>query len=458
MRKVLMESAWSKRIGSPSVELHPKGHVYYNRPVSKRFSNRMYALLIIVFMAVLAPLASLEAQATWMTGKTAPEDLKFELVTIEPGDELYTWWGHTAIVVTDLKGGESRFYNYGLFSFGQERFFANFAMGRLWFEVQALRAVPALKAYGRFNRTIRVQRLNVPIDKRLEVARFLEVNILPENRKYLYDHYFDNCATRVRDLLDMASGGALKAATQDLTNVSFRQITRRFSGAHFFADTLLMFLMGGGIDGRITEWETMFLPTELELQLDNLMITDSSGRTVPFVEEKSVSVEAVGRGPIPDRAPSALPRSLALGGGAGVLIALLAFLLRNRRKAREVHFGLASSIIGLGIGLPALILTFMALFTDHAVTFWNENIILATPFVLAAALLGILFVSGVRRAGSAAAWLWLGQFVLALVYLLLKLLPAFVQSNWPIVAIVLPIYASLTYAGHSFRRGQPEDL
>jgi hypothetical protein len=433
--------------------------VYYNRSVHKRSTHRTYAAFLIVCVALLAPTATLEAQqAAWMAGKTAPTDLKFELVTIEPGDELYTWWGHTAIVVTDEKGGESRFYNYGLFSFGQEQFFANFAMGRLWFEVQALRTVPAMKAYGRFNRTMRVQKLNIPLDRRLEVAQFLEVNILPENRKYLYDHYYDNCATRVRDLLDLASGGALKAATQGLANTTFRQITRRFSGAHFLADTLLMFLMGGGIDDPMTEWETMFLPTELELQLDKLMITDSSGRSVPFVEKKSVSVEAVGRGPIPELAPSSLPRSLVLGGGTGAIIALLAFLLRNKRRGHEIHFGIASSMIGLGIGLPALVLTFMALFTDHAVTYWNENVILATPFVFAAALLGILFASGVRRAGTIAAWLWLSQFALALVYLLLKFIPGFVQSNWPIVAIILPVYASLTYAGHPFLRSQPDSL
>ncbi len=437
----------------------PATHLYYNRAVLDSPVHKTRAAILFVCISMFAHSAGLGAQqAVWMTGTSVPEDLKFELVTIEPGDELYTWWGHSAIVVTDENHGESRFYNYGLFSFGQERFFSNFAMGRLWFEVQALRAVPALKAYQGFNRTVRIQVLNVPLDKRIDVARFLEINIRPENRRYLYDHYYDNCATRLRDLLDMASGGALKIATQVSANTTFRQITRRFSGEHFFADTLLMFLMGGGIDDPMTEWETMFLPTELERHLDGLTITDSTGKPVPFVEDKTVWSEAFGREPIPETGPSAMPLSLALGVGTGVFIVLITLLLRNSDKGQEVVFGIFSSLAGLAIGLPGLVLAFMALFTDHTVTFWNENIILASPFIFAAAPLGILFAAGVRRPGTITAWVWLVQFAVALTYLLLKFIPGFVQSNWSIVAIVLPLYAALSYAGLPFLRSQPEGL
>src|SRR3546814_6436594 len=40
---------------------------------------------------------------------------------------------------------------------------------------------------------------------------FRSWNLRPENRHYGYDYYIDNCATRVRDALNQALGGALKA-------------------------------------------------------------------------------------------------------------------------------------------------------------------------------------------------------------------------------------------------------
>ena len=37
----------------------------------------------------------------------------------------------------------------------------------------------------------------------------LEYDILDEHRYYAYDHFWDNCTTRVRDILDDVTGGAL---------------------------------------------------------------------------------------------------------------------------------------------------------------------------------------------------------------------------------------------------------
>jgi hypothetical protein len=48
-----------------------------------------------------------------------------------PGDELYFWWGHIALIIEDSVTSRSRFYDYGIFSFQNDNFFSNFAFGRL---------------------------------------------------------------------------------------------------------------------------------------------------------------------------------------------------------------------------------------------------------------------------------------------------------------------------------------
>ena len=88
-------------------------YINYNCVMLIRFTRFLFAGVIITLLSTGALYGK---QASWMDGRSSPEDLLIQLVTIEPGDELYTWWGHAAIIVTDTRLNESRFYNYGLFS------------------------------------------------------------------------------------------------------------------------------------------------------------------------------------------------------------------------------------------------------------------------------------------------------------------------------------------------------
>ncbi len=433
------------------------GYLYYNLAVN---TGRFRFLTLSLCLMLTA--GALFGQASWMTGRSNPEDLQIQLVTIEPGDELYTWWGHSALIVTDLRLGETRFYNYGLFSFQKENFFTNFAMGRLWFEVDAMPTKPALEAYARRNRSITIQTLNIPPDMRQQIARFVEVNILPENRNYLYDHYYDNCATRIRDILDTASSGALYRHADVRAGTTFRRITRRFSGRYFFADTLLMFLMGRSIDEPITVWETMFLPTELRDTIDDLTIQTADGEREPFVLEQVELYRATGREPIPKAAPRGTPRAFAFGGGLSLIILLLSVLLRHRPAAGRTYFGVLSAFAGLLIGLPGMTLALMSLFTNHTVTYWNENLVSANPLTFLALPLGIFTAAGFNRVGRFTAWLWVFLAGLTVLYIAAKAVGGLFagpfgapfsfdfQNNMQIIALLAPIIAGIAFSGRKY--------
>jgi hypothetical protein len=423
----------------------PTYPIIYNRDVSRRTPATRVFLATVLMIVNLAMLSA--KQASWVTGASNPGDLVVQLVTIEPGDELYTWWGHSAIIVTDTRLNESRFYNYGLFSFEQTNFAANFAMGRLWFAVGAYPTSRALEEYKRLNRSIIIQTLNIPPELRIRIAGFVENNILPENREYLYDHYYDNCATRIRDILDTASVGRLKKASEVSANTTFRRVTRRFSGGRFLMDTLLMFLMGNVIDDPITVWETMFLPTELAEVIEQISVPGESGKMEPFVTETVLWFQSAGRDKVPERAPPAIPASLALGGGIGLAITAVCLLLRNRNKTGRVFFGVISALTGLVIGLPGTVLTLILLFTDHTVTYGNENLAFSNPLTFFAFPLGILAAFGLRRNEKVTAWLWIILLAIAVVYIIMKPLPFFIQDNWQIVALLLPVLAALAFAG-----------
>ena len=220
-------------------------------------TRKIYPWAIILF-AVLAPV--LFGQTPVPSG----DHLSIKLVTIDPGKDLTTWWGHTGIIVEDTVTKSGRFYNYGLFSFDQENFTLNFARGRLVFWVGVWDAGMALQFYQGMDRTIRIQTLDLSPEQKLATANFLAWNVRPENREYLYDHYFDNCATRVRDLFDKILAGAFLRDNDQPGRMSLRDHTRRHTHRSYFMDWLLMFLMNDSIDKPIRQWDEMFLPTELE--------------------------------------------------------------------------------------------------------------------------------------------------------------------------------------------------
>jgi hypothetical protein len=405
------------------------------------------AVLLAALLAASAASAAPAAPAPWRQGRSRAADLVVKLVTVEPGTALYSWWGHTGLIVEDPRLGVSRFYNYGLFSIYKEHFVRNFIQGRLWFEVGASPTERELRAYRADNRTVRIQTLDLVPERRLAMAEFLEKNILPENRTYLYDHYRDNCATRVRDLLDRTLDGQLYAATAVPGRGTLRWQTRRFTAGHPLMNWLLMFLMSGVIDRPITRWEEMFLPMELERNVAALCYVDPQGRGRALVSAQETWFTAADRAPVPERPPSLALPALVLGALLGLAAAGLGSWRARGGKASRALSGSWEALLGLAIGLLGTMLTYLSLFTDHSVTYGDRNLFLANPLHLAVLPLAVALVSGARWAGRWLAWLWSLLAALGLLPLALQAFPALRQDNALIAALLLPIELGCAAAG-----------
>lgn len=401
---------------------------------------KIFAAIVfaIACSTTFAPTAA-AAPPPWETGRSQPEDLQVKVVIFSPGDEIVSWFGHIAMVVEDTRLDHRRMYNYGMFSFG-DGMLAKFAMGRLWFWVGEAPVYRTYEFYKRQNRSVHILTLNLPPDERQKLATKLAVNVHPENREYLYHHYFDNCSTRIRDLIDDAIDGQLHAATDQLTGHTLRDHTRRHSARSPPVEMLLMFLMNNDIDQPVKRWDEMFLPGELEQVIQNLDYVNKSGEKVPLVAEEVVYFDADIE-PVPDEAPTHWPGALVLG----VLLGAAAIFLGRRyfqapeSKSRRIFFGLYNALIGLVVGIPGLALAVMWIVTDHTVTYHGENLFLGNPLTF------LLFPLGIALAANSAAarrWLrplWLVLAALGVLLLPLTLLPVFDQNVLMPVVFILPI-------------------
>ncbi len=392
-----------------------------------------YLIMPIFILLALGPFTILQ-------GQMMSDSLEIKLVTIEPGDEVPMWWGHTGLIVEDLTTGQSLFYNYGLFSFEQDNFFTNFARGRLIFWVGVWQTELALRFYKSQNRTIRIQVINLPQNLKLEMATFLANNVLPENREYLYDHYYDNCSTRIRDIFDRLTEGQFKKFTANASRFTLRELTRRFTHRGFFMDWLLMFLMNDTIDQPIRQWDDMFLPTELEKYIGLFSYTDTQGHIQKMVKETMPYYVAKDVYRIPDEPPVHWPKGLILGTMTGIIGIGMAIGFAKQKKAAARIYGFYYLLLGIWFGIPGTVLFFMALLTDHNVTYYNENLFLANPLTFLLIPLGIgLMINRPWALRFTPKIIYL-LTVLALILLPLKFVPSFDQANILSIMLILPVW------------------
>jgi len=107
-------------------------------------------------------------------------------------------------------------------------------------------------------------------------------------------------------------------------------------------------------------------------------------------------------------------------------------------------------LLGLLIAIPGLSLTFMALFTDHTVTHYNINILLANPLSLLLVYYAIRLNSEKTKIMRRINLVWLFHFAMAGLLLAAKIIGLYLQDNWLILAFTLTLYSGMWLITSSF--------
>lgn len=408
--------------------------------------NIFRSLLILVFtISISLSAQSYNRQVPWATGKSKGSDLQIFLVEFSPGDNITDYFGHIAMVVKDTTNDVARVYNFGLFSF-DEGFIKRFAMGRLIFWKAALSLSGTIRQYISMNRTITFYELNLRDDKKLILAKQLNWEVLPQNSQYLYHHYNDNCATRLRDLINIAVDDQFRKFTDKPARFTLREHTIRYTEQDPLMQWLLMFLMNDSIDEPVKQWAEMFLPGELVHFVKQFSYQDSSGVMQHLVTSSSVYYDS-GREPVKNSADN-WPLWTIFAGIfiAGLAVSLAIWSKKNTTKARVLFFAF-NLFIAFVFGFIGTALFLMASFTDHIVTYYNENIFLANPLTFIIFFLSAfaLFKPSKKIIGMIK-WLWYFLAASSLLLLILKIFPAFNQDNFMIISLLLPVNCGFAFA------------
>ena len=203
------------------------------------------------------------------------------IITCGPGQEVYETFGHSALRICDSVNDIDYVFNYGTFNFNQPHFYLKFAKGRLDYYVQRVTFKHFLWEYEYYGRMVCQQRLLLEKEELQKLFESLMINAREENKYYAYDFFRDNCATRVRDMVEnsLQYRKLLKNDFPAEEN-SYRSLI------HKYTDTCLLWwqlgfdlLLGSPCDKTLTSPQYMYNPLEMMVQYDTLVLSDGKAVT-----------------------------------------------------------------------------------------------------------------------------------------------------------------------------------
>ncbi len=365
------------------------------------------------FVSVLAAFAS-----------PARAEPVIELLTMGPGDSLWERFGHTA--VRARSGDRDLAFSFGNAPFREPSFVWSYLRGHGEFRIIAQSYVRTLELYRGYDREMESQTLRLPPGRATWLMNTMLRRARPPDNRYLYDQLFENCSTKVRDLLDEASLGALKrAAEKREPKRSFRDYTLEAAAGHPVGHWGLDLVGGPHQDSPVDGWAEMYLPLALRDRVAEASV-EIGGQRVPLATAARRILE---RHAPPARSPRLQnARITLLVAGALGLLTVALFNWRKSAFSRRLSGALLIALATLFGIFGVLVWLLVGVSQVHDFR-WNENILLFWPsdFVLAAFGLALL-----KRRRHGRRWLdnYLRWHAAALVVsLLLKLTGAFSQVN-----------------------------
>jgi hypothetical protein len=337
------------------------------------------AFCFLLFVALLLPL-----KLTAATYPVLSEESKISMLTASPGDELYSVFGHNAVRVTDPANNIDLVFNYGTFDFDTPNFYLKFVRGKLLYKLSVVPMEYFMAEYRFDGRAVFEQILHLTLLERQKMFNYLMENSLPENAYYHYDFFYDNCATRIRDLADdvldiewYKHPGIVPENLAEIRSLldyefeyqpsyksyrSLREMLQPFLVNMPWSAFGIDLALGLPADKVATYYDFMYLPDEMLIAF--ALARHSDGRQL-VTEHRILLQQTTQLAPAGFFTPEKVFWAL-------FVLALISFV--NRRFSRIFDLTFFSLL-----GITGLVILFLWFFTDHITTKINLNILWAIP-------------------------------------------------------------------------------
>ncbi|MCD8305432.1 MAG: DUF4105 domain-containing protein [Prevotella sp.] len=333
-------------------------------------------LFAIIFPALFHPAQSfaqeydIDVLTRIFADSTVLSATEVSLVTCEPFDRVYSLYGHTGLHISSPEAGIDLLANWGIFDMQQRFFILHFTLGLTDYRMDIEDWGWFCYRYEHYGCGIYEQVLNLSLaEKRRLIDSVLE-NYKPENRYYRYNYFFDNCTTRVRDIVETAVGGEVNYPARE--GRSFRQLIHDWNDTHLWARWGNDFLLGIPADRKATSREAQFLPFNLSGDFEGAVV---GGKKLVKTSRWVVA-------PMYDKGTNSFADEYLLSpAGAAIGYLVLLVLIYAIEVRYRVRLWLFDALVLLATGVPGLLL-FVLIFSQHPAVSLNAQILIFNPLAL----------------------------------------------------------------------------
>lgn len=342
--------------------------------------NKWHLVLLSAFWSLIfsGPLFLYSASDTLPSS----DNLRISILTCSAGQEIYSMYGHSAIRIQDKTEGHDWVFNYGTFDFNTPNFTLKFMKGQLPYALSVTTYENFMYEYRATNRSVIAYPLALDNTQTSAIYEALLTNMSPENRFYAYDFFYDNCATRILDILEnvvMVDTNILQQSAQ----MSFRDGIKKYHSTWKWTDFGIDLIIGKGADCTMTQRQSTFLPYYLTEIVHRLTYGDQISPIVveePYVLFSSSSSHETNTSLMQIWRPEMVFGFL-------FVLEVLAWLLLKIEKLSQTYLKWYD-LTWLGIiTIGNVLLIFMWWGTDHLATKDNFNLLWMSPIPIVAIIL-----------------------------------------------------------------------
>jgi hypothetical protein len=384
--------------------------------------KRIVCILVILFSAGYHNLFSHTSPAT-----------EVYLITCGPGTETYSIYGHSALRIVVPAKNSDLVYNWGVFDFSTPHFAYKFARGRLEYLLDTEAFDRFLRGYIYEQRWVQIQKINMEPDEIYRLLELINENLKPENLKYRYDFFYDDCSTRIRDLLEKSLGNKLiypPAETKKLSR--FRYLTGKYQRPYPWLNFGIDLLMGTSCDKKASFRERMFLPIEMQNGLSEAMVNHNS-KLIPLLQNPEIVLDF--------DTPKIKQHFYTTPWFAFSLLLVLLILLFGLCR-RKTIIKVADIILFSAFSCLAVMMLFTNFITDHQQMKWNLNLIWLSPFIF-------ICLAGIFLNKEWFVWFRI-VFILCFISFIIQIIFRFAFNSAFIPLILILLFRSSARAGFSW--------
>lgn len=291
---------------------------------------------------------------------------EISVLTVGPGTSLNDAFGHSAFRIKDDLKDIDLVYGYGEYDFGSPNFYLKFAQGKLNYLISQSEFKRFHYVYSYFNRTIKEQTLNLTHSEKQKLYDYLINNYKPENRRYLYEFFFDNCATKIKDVTNITLNNNITYyKPDDFEDATFRTLIHNNLNKNSWGSFGIDIALGSVIDRKAKTEDHMFLPENIFKFFENAIINNNN----PLVKDSQILYAQKET----TKTNTFLTSPIFILGLIGLFIIFITFKdHKNQNQSKWLDISLFT-ITGI-IGIVILLLWFA---TDHKGTHQNYNLLWA---------------------------------------------------------------------------------